>query len=346
VLDTITEFFGEGGDLMYPVAGIALVILVISADRAWYLIRTPRVPAAPRLVTDQVTTVKFRRAERGIRYLPALGCLAVLLGVLGTVLNLFMPFGGCHSADELAALLAKHISEIMSCTLFGLATAVLAMLLHGLLSVACRYRVAATLARRPGLPPSVPSRHATLLLAPVACLLCILTFFLMMGMSMEPLVCALPVGFEARHGPGNDTEYRGARDWRLIVSPERYEFCTHDGIHVEIPRGDLWLVSETLRTEFERAGRVGREKPGFIVQCDDDIRFQELVYVLDVCRSAGFTNLQITDSQAGPAIQTVHGQERRGHGHEAYHRKLPLGGPHDEGDGDPVSETSDNQPLR
>jgi biopolymer transport protein ExbD len=36
--------------------------------------------------------------------------------------------------------------------------------------------------------------------------------------------------------------------------------------------------------------------PAFVVQCHDAIRLQELVDVLDACRAAGFTEIQLVES--------------------------------------------------
>jgi len=270
VLNAVGDFFIEGGDFMYGVFGVALLVLLIAANHGRVLIRSARAPAAP-----------LRRQGRGLRYLSALGCLAVLLGVLGAVYGLIEAIHCCCLLENKAAFIAKHLSEVMNCTVFGLATAIVALLLH------CLF----------GQAPEESRRHSALMRASVICLLCLLTCFLAMGMSLVPTVGSLPVRFERNtNQTGEDGKHRD-RNWRLMVAPDRYIFYAPGSAQVEIPRGNLWRVTSTLRNELDWAGRTtNQDRPGFVVQCHDAISLQELVSVLDACRAAGFSDICITDS--------------------------------------------------
>lgn len=73
--------------------------------------------------------------EKRTHYLATFSNLAVLLGLLGTVVGLIGAFAALGNADptEKADLLSAGISEAMSCTAFGLIVAIPALMLHAYL---------------------------------------------------------------------------------------------------------------------------------------------------------------------------------------------------------------------
>ncbi len=74
--------------------------------------------------------------EKRTPYLALLSNIATLFGLLGTIMGLIQAFGAVATASpaEKAALLAESISEAMSCTAFGLMTAIPLLLLHARLT--------------------------------------------------------------------------------------------------------------------------------------------------------------------------------------------------------------------
>jgi len=74
--------------------------------------------------------------EKRTGYLAMLGNVATLVGLLGTIIGLIDSFSGVAGVDAStkATLLAKGISEAMTCTAFGLLTAVPALLAFAMLN--------------------------------------------------------------------------------------------------------------------------------------------------------------------------------------------------------------------
>ena len=74
--------------------------------------------------------------EKRTPYLALLSNIATLFGLLGTIMGLIAAFAAVATASpaEKAALLAASISEAMSCTAFGLMTAIPLLLFHARLS--------------------------------------------------------------------------------------------------------------------------------------------------------------------------------------------------------------------
>jgi biopolymer transport protein ExbB len=74
--------------------------------------------------------------EKRTPYLALLSNIATLFGLLGTIMGLIAAFGAVATASpaEKASLLAASISEAMSCTAFGLITAIPLLLLHARLT--------------------------------------------------------------------------------------------------------------------------------------------------------------------------------------------------------------------
>jgi len=74
--------------------------------------------------------------EKRTPYLALLSNIATLFGLLGTIMGLITAFGAVATASpaEKAALLAASISEAMSCTAFGLMSAIPLLLFHARLT--------------------------------------------------------------------------------------------------------------------------------------------------------------------------------------------------------------------
>jgi biopolymer transport protein ExbB len=74
--------------------------------------------------------------EKRTPYLALLSNIATLFGLLGTIMGLIQAFAAVATASpaEKAALLAASISEAMSCTAFGLMTAIPLLLFHARLT--------------------------------------------------------------------------------------------------------------------------------------------------------------------------------------------------------------------
>ncbi|MBE8221850.1 MAG: MotA/TolQ/ExbB proton channel family protein [Bdellovibrionales bacterium] len=77
------------------------------------------------------------RVEGWSSFLAVLGNMAVLVGLVGTVIGLIISFGGIAVADNSmkAILLSQGISEALNCTAFGLMVAIIAILFHGFFTI-------------------------------------------------------------------------------------------------------------------------------------------------------------------------------------------------------------------
>ena len=91
----------------------------------------PEVQAA----MDEASLREVPRVERRTPYLAMLANVALLLGLLGTIVGLINCFAAVATGDpsEKATLLAKGISEVMNCTAFGLGTAIVALIAFAIL---------------------------------------------------------------------------------------------------------------------------------------------------------------------------------------------------------------------
>ena len=78
---------------------------------------------------DEAAFREVPRVEKRTPYLAMLANVAMLLGLLGTIVGLINCFAAVATGDpsEKATLLAKGISEVMNCTAFGLGTAIIAL---------------------------------------------------------------------------------------------------------------------------------------------------------------------------------------------------------------------------
>lgn len=73
------------------------------------------------------------RLEGWTSFLAVFGNVAVLIGLLGTIIGLITSFGGIAEADAAtkAAVLSKGISEALNCTAFGLLVAIVSIVAYG-----------------------------------------------------------------------------------------------------------------------------------------------------------------------------------------------------------------------
>jgi biopolymer transport protein ExbB len=77
------------------------------------------------------------RLEGWTSFLAVFGNVAVLIGLLGTVIGLIISFGGVAEADaaQKAAMLSKGISHALNCTAFGLLIAIIAIVAYGFFQI-------------------------------------------------------------------------------------------------------------------------------------------------------------------------------------------------------------------
>jgi biopolymer transport protein ExbB len=85
---------------------------------------------------DEAALEELPLLEKRTGYLAMLSNLSTLIGLLGTIIGLIHAFSGTAGVDPTmkASLLAKGISEAMSCTAFGLITGVTALLGYSVLN--------------------------------------------------------------------------------------------------------------------------------------------------------------------------------------------------------------------
>ena len=92
--------------------------------------RANRPDAEVQAAMDEAALIELPRVEKRTPYLALLANLAMLSGLLGTVVGLINAFQAVAGADAAtkAVLLAKGISEAMNCTAFGLGSALIALI--------------------------------------------------------------------------------------------------------------------------------------------------------------------------------------------------------------------------
>lgn len=73
------------------------------------------------------------RVEGWTSFLAVFGNVAVLIGLLGTIVGLIRSFAGVAEADAAtkATMLSKGISEALNCTAFGLLVSIIAIVFYG-----------------------------------------------------------------------------------------------------------------------------------------------------------------------------------------------------------------------
>lgn len=84
---------------------------------------------------DEASLREVPRLEKRTAYLAMLANVAMLAGLLGTIVGLIQCFAAVAVGDpsEKATMLAKGISEAMNCTAFGLLTALPGLIFFGIL---------------------------------------------------------------------------------------------------------------------------------------------------------------------------------------------------------------------
>ena len=85
---------------------------------------------------EEASIQQVPRFSQRLNYLSLFANIATLLGLLGTISGLQLSFSSLVSveASKKAAMLAKGISEFMTCTAFGLVVAVFCMVFYTILS--------------------------------------------------------------------------------------------------------------------------------------------------------------------------------------------------------------------
>ena len=99
------------------------------------LVKVNKSDAEVQAAMDEASLREVPRVEKRTPYLAMLANVAMLLGLLGTIVGLINCFAAVATGDpsEKATLLAKGISEVMNCTAFGLGTAILALIAFAVL---------------------------------------------------------------------------------------------------------------------------------------------------------------------------------------------------------------------
>lgn len=94
------------------------------------LLKVNRPDSEVQSAMDETALVEIPAVEHRTPYLALLANLAMLSGLLGTVVGLISAFSAVATADAAtkATLLAAGISEAMNCTAFGLGSALIALI--------------------------------------------------------------------------------------------------------------------------------------------------------------------------------------------------------------------------
>ena len=99
------------------------------------LVKVNKSDAEVQAAMDEASLREMPRLEKRTAYLAMLANVAMLAGLLGTIVGLIRCFGAVAVADpsEKATQLAQGISEAMNCTAFGLMTAIPGLLFFSIL---------------------------------------------------------------------------------------------------------------------------------------------------------------------------------------------------------------------
>ena len=100
------------------------------------LMKVNRPDSEVQAAMDEAALRELPKVEKRTGYLALLANLAMLSGLLGTVVGLIIAFGAVAGADPAskATMLAKGISEAMNCTAFGLGSALIALIGYAVLN--------------------------------------------------------------------------------------------------------------------------------------------------------------------------------------------------------------------
>jgi biopolymer transport protein ExbB/TolQ len=99
------------------------------------LVKVNKSDAEVQAAMDEASLREMPRLEKRTAYLAMLANVAMLAGLLGTIVGLIQCFAAVATGDpsEKATMLAKGISEAMNCTAFGLITAIPGLLFFSVL---------------------------------------------------------------------------------------------------------------------------------------------------------------------------------------------------------------------
>jgi biopolymer transport protein ExbB/TolQ len=288
-------------------------------------------PQVMQRAAEQMTQREIHRAERGLRHLPVLGFLVLFLGVLGTIDNFANGARRCScsflDAGEKAPLMARGIEEALSFTWIGLVAAISTFLLHSFLQEKIQQRLNVLSLYRNHLMRAIlqcqegknhedspystrtTKNHlyeatlgpAALFLAPLSCLMAPIICFLLMGITIEPQVRMVPVRYAYDYRPDPDPMFRPivplyqGPDIRLQVSEVEYELCAAGKVLMKEEWDQPIRAIEKLD---EALAQVRADYPDLVemsLRCHDRLNLQEVVTLIDVCRSRGFVTLTLMD---------------------------------------------------
>ena len=96
-----------------------------------------RPDAEVQVAMDAAVIRETPRLEGWTAFLAVFGNVAVLIGLLGTIIGLIISFSGVAEADAArkAEQLSKGISEALNCTAFGLLVAIIAIVSYGFFQI-------------------------------------------------------------------------------------------------------------------------------------------------------------------------------------------------------------------
>jgi len=99
------------------------------------LVKVNKSDAEVQAAMDEASLREVPRLEQRTAFLAMLANVAMLAGLLGTIVGLIQCFAAVAVGDpsEKATMLAKGISEAMNCTAFGLITAIPGLVFFGIL---------------------------------------------------------------------------------------------------------------------------------------------------------------------------------------------------------------------
>jgi len=99
------------------------------------LVKVNKSDAEVQAAMDEASLREVPRIEKRTPFLAMLANVAMLCGLLGTIVGLIRCFAAVAAGDpsEKATLLAKGISEVMNCTAFGLGAAIIGLVAFAVL---------------------------------------------------------------------------------------------------------------------------------------------------------------------------------------------------------------------